>query len=173
VPEPSTHLDSPGTPARAGSQEPTDAASHLGLITELCRSANILRAHLDNAVLRREGLHWAAYDVLQLVCHKRRIQPRTVAARVGVAKTTLSAIVAHLIIRGLIQREVNSDDRRRVILSPTDAGLDLARRIRALVDAEEQRLLRHTASTIGPQAAATLRQLADARHMDPPRGGDT
>jgi DNA-binding MarR family transcriptional regulator len=143
------------------------------LITELCRTANILRTHLDNAVLRQERLRLSGFDVLQVICQSGPLQARTAAARLGIAKGTLTGIATQLIARGLVKREIHPGDRRRVILSPTTAGLKLARRIRARVDAEEQRLLHLSTPLISPHAAATLRYLAEAGHPDPPHHGDT
>jgi DNA-binding MarR family transcriptional regulator len=62
------------------------------------------------------------------------------AAAVGVAMPTMSLLVDRLVHAGLIRRERDSDDRRRVALRLTAAG-DRAAAARSLVDPERVRAL--------------------------------
>ena len=88
----------------------------------------------------RRGMTWTTYDVLVLVCARRAVETRATAVEVGIAKATLTSVLVILVDRGLVRRDLHEHDRRRVVLRPTQAGMDLARRVQHRVDAEQARL---------------------------------
>lgn len=142
------------------------------LVTELCRGANVLRTHVERTVLRAEGvaINWTAFDVLQLVCSRPSVETRTVAAQLGVAKATVTAVTSHLLARRLIGRQLQPGDRRRVLLRATDEGRALATRLRARVADEETRLLHQPSPPNTANAARLLRHLAEGRRAYPTPG---
>ncbi|MFI6129444.1 MarR family winged helix-turn-helix transcriptional regulator [Micromonospora sp. NPDC051141] len=131
-----------------------------GPLSQLVRTANTLRAQIERGVLRTEGLTWTTYDVLVLVCARRAVETRTAAAEVGIAKATLTNALATLVDRGLVRRQLQEGDRRRVVLRPTQDGIDLARRLQAPVEAEQSRLFREPGMPSGDSLAKVLRTLA-------------
>lgn len=48
--------------------------------------------------------------------------PRVLARHLGIAASTLSEVVNKLVARELVERKVDSDDKRRVTYEPTAAG---------------------------------------------------
>ncbi|GIH18955.1 MarR family winged helix-turn-helix transcriptional regulator [Rugosimonospora africana] len=149
----------PGVGAGAGTDQQRQAD---GPTTDLVRAANVVRVHLERAVLREFGLRWTGFDILQLVCHRRRVETRTVAAALGISKGTVTGISARLLALGLIRRHTQPADRRRVVLAPTAAGWELTHRIMRRVAAEENLMLRRTSPLPESGALAVLRCVADA-----------
>jgi len=69
----------------------------------------------------------------QLVCLRQVLKeegttPGALARAVSLSQPTVTGIVDRLADRGLLDRRRDANDRRRVLLSPTDAGRDLAQR---------------------------------------------
>ncbi|WP_434740753.1 MarR family winged helix-turn-helix transcriptional regulator [Micromonospora sp. SH-82] len=124
------------------------------------RTANTIRAHLERAVLRDEGMTWTSYDVLVLVCARRVVDTRTAAAEIGIAKATLTHTLVTLVDHNLVRRDLHENDRRRVVLRPTTQGMDLARQLQARVDAEQARLFTEPGLPTGDSLARVLRALA-------------
>ncbi|MEU8376117.1 MarR family winged helix-turn-helix transcriptional regulator [Micromonospora sp. NPDC048894] len=131
-----------------------------GPLAQLVRAANTIRAQLERTVLRADGMTWTAYDVLVLVCARRAVDTRTTAAEIGIAKATLTSVLVTLVDRGLVRRDLHEHDRRRVILRPTQAGMDLARQIQHRVDAEQARLFGGPGLPPGDSLARVLRTVA-------------
>lgn len=69
-------------------------------------------------------------SVLLLTDRHGPIRLASVADREGMNPTLLSRAVAHLLSRGLIKRTPDPDDRRSAWLRTTDAGQEVAERIR-------------------------------------------
>lgn len=130
----------------------------MGLVAHLSRIANNARIHLERVVLRDEGLRWTAFDALTVICARRQVEVRALAAELGIAKPTLSELAGGLVARGLVRRVTPSNDRRRVLLCPTLAGVALVDRVQARVRAEEIRLL--TGGSPATNLAGALAALA-------------
>ncbi|MFI7510863.1 MarR family winged helix-turn-helix transcriptional regulator [Micromonospora aurantiaca] len=141
-----------------------------GPLAQLVRTANTLRAQIERDVLRDEGLTWTTYDVLVLVCARRAVETRTAAVEVGIAKATLTNALVSLVDRGLVRRQLQEDDRRRVVLRPTQAGMDLARRVQGRVEAEQARLFGEPGMPSGDSLARVLRTLATRSQRDSTTG---
>ncbi|MFI7075537.1 MarR family winged helix-turn-helix transcriptional regulator [Micromonospora sediminicola] len=137
-----------------------------GPLSQLVRTANTLRAQIERNVLRAEGLTWTTYDVLVLVCARRAVETRTAAAEVGIAKATLTNALGSLVDRGLVRRQLQEGDRRRVVLRPTQDGIDLARRLQGPVEAEQSRLFREPGMPSEDSLAKVLRTLATRSQQD-------
>ncbi|MEU2612613.1 MarR family winged helix-turn-helix transcriptional regulator [Micromonospora sp. NPDC007271] len=109
-------------------------------LAQLCRTANTVRAYIERTALREAGMTWTTYDVLVLICARRVVETRVVAAEVGIAKATLTNALSLLVDRDLVQRQLHEHDRRRVVVRPTQAGVDLARALRQRVHAQQANL---------------------------------
>ncbi|MEU1811698.1 MarR family winged helix-turn-helix transcriptional regulator [Micromonospora aurantiaca (nom. illeg.)] len=137
-----------------------------GPLAQLVRTANTLRVQIERDVLRDHGLTWTTYDVLVLVCARRAVDTRTAAVEVGIAKATLTNALVSLVDRGLVRRQLKEGDRRRVVLRPTQAGMDLARHVQPLVEAEQARLFGEPGMPSGDSLARVLRTVAARSHRD-------
>jgi DNA-binding MarR family transcriptional regulator len=71
----------------------------------------------------------------------------------GVSKQAASQLIDALVVRGYLDRQVDSEDRRRVSINITDRGRAAAAAIRAGVDAIDAEL----ATLISPAGVASLR----------------
>lgn len=96
------------------------------------RNADAVRAaarlaKVAGSALGGAGLTLAQYRVLVFL--DRGPRPAThVAALLGVAPSTVTSVVDGLAGRGLVERSADDHDRRRVVLTLTDAGrAELAR----------------------------------------------
>ncbi len=121
-------------------------------VSSLYRAANAVRNHLTQTVLRPHDLTWTGFVVLWVVWVWDGMETRHVAEDVGISKATLSGVVNTLESRGWVQRTLDTEDRRRVRLSLTDAGLALMQSLYPEFNAEESRLV----ETLGPCQIGTM-----------------
>ncbi|MFI0796622.1 MarR family winged helix-turn-helix transcriptional regulator [Micromonospora rubida] len=145
---------------RPTAAKPAGPPPRPGPLAQLCRTANTIRAHLERTVLREEAMTWTSYDVLVLVCARLAVDTRTATAEIGIAKATLTNVLVSLVDRGLVRRDLHEHDRRRVVLRPTPAGVEVARQIQGRVDAEQARLFGEPGLPSGDNLARVLRMLA-------------
>ncbi|WKU03495.1 MarR family winged helix-turn-helix transcriptional regulator [Micromonospora sp. HUAS LYJ1] len=129
-------------------------------VTELCRTADAVRAHLERVVLRQAGMTWTTYDVLLLVCARRVIEPPHIASLAGVARSTLTSVLAALTDQGLVLRELHEHDQRRVVVRPTAAGAVLADRMRRQIEARLAQMFTAAGMPRHDDFAAALAALA-------------
>ncbi len=91
----------------------------------------------------------------------------------GVSKQAASQLIDTLVLRGYLTRDVNPDDRRRMVIDLTERGRAAAVAVRAGVDAIDAEL----AQMISPEQLAGLRaglealaEIKDRRGQEPPPG---
>lgn len=144
-------------------------------VAQLCRTANSVRALLERTVLREADLTWTSYDVLVLICTHRVIETRAITVEVGIAKATLTKVLRDLVQRDLVRRQLHERDRRRIVVRPTQAGMELARELQHRVHLQQAELF--AAPGLPPKDALTraLRVVATRSHPNdtPATGGDT
>ena len=92
------------------------------------------------AGLRSEGVSLRGYVVLQ-VAAPRPLPQQTLAASVGLDKSTMVATVDELETAGLVERRPDPADRRVRLVTVTDAGRATLVRARAVVTRTEDELL--------------------------------
>ena len=130
--------------------EPTSAVDLLDSLRQIIRMA---ARHAHGGAIREVGVTGPQLRILkELAIH----QPSTVGRLVyalGVTNPTATGIIDRLVARGLVSRDRSATDRRRVLVTLTDAGrkvLDGAPRLpherlvencEKLSDAERARLL--------------------------------
>jgi MarR family transcriptional regulator, temperature-dependent positive regulator of motility len=87
--------------------------------------------HLMRRVLQRHGARWSAalpemtkaqWAVLRAVADNSRSDQNTIGEQTAIDKATLVPLIARLVDRGWMMREIDPDDRRRRLLRLTDAG---------------------------------------------------
>lgn len=105
---------------------PRDPAVLVRLVKHIHR-----RVHdAANAALREHGLNHTDYDILMMLygSEGHRIHPSELRAASGEKAANITRICNALVERGLIDRVACADDRRRVVLTLTVAGLQLVGR---------------------------------------------
>lgn len=80
--------------------------------------------------------------------------------RLGLSKQASGHLVDLLVLRGYLDRHVDPDDRRRLIVSPTERGSDAAGVIRKAADLLEARLVAVVGAADVEAARRTLACLA-------------
>jgi DNA-binding MarR family transcriptional regulator len=82
-----------------------------------------------NRQVSAEGLTATQLSVLSTVVHRGPLGLKELAEVEGVNPTMLSRIVGKLEVAGLIERQVDADDRRAARVAVTTAGARLHRRV--------------------------------------------
>ncbi|MCP9210302.1 MarR family winged helix-turn-helix transcriptional regulator [Streptomyces sp. NEAU-Y11] len=101
----------------------------MAMVSNIYRAASAVRQHLENSVLRGCDLTWTAFVVLWVVWIWGESETRNVAEEAGISKGTLTGVARTLESRGLIRRSGHPSDGRLVLLSLTDEGEALMRRV--------------------------------------------
>lgn len=101
----------------------------MAAVANIYRAASAVRQHLENSVLRGSDLTWTAFVVLWVVWVWGESETRHVAEEAGISKGTLTGVARTLESRGLLHRAGHPDDGRLVLLSLTDQGEELMRRV--------------------------------------------
>ena len=107
-------------------------------LSNLYRVAAAVRNHFEQSVLKEADLTWTAFVVLWVVWLWEPMEARHVAEEAGITKGTLTGVVRTLEGRGLIEREVPSNDRRRMFLTLSDKGETLMAELFPAFNQEEQ-----------------------------------
>ncbi|MER5485129.1 MarR family winged helix-turn-helix transcriptional regulator [Streptomyces sp. NPDC002812] len=123
----------PGAPdAQPGAGSP-DARELTAAVTRLRRA---LRASIRTEY-PWEQLPMAQVELLQVCVAHSPVRVSELAARQRLAQSTVSGLVATMVLNGLVTRAVDSEDRRAAAVSATDAG---RLRLAAWTRAHERRL---------------------------------
>ena len=111
------------------------------------------------ATLATVELKPQSYAALLIIHTSPGCKQQNIADALGIARPNLVALIDALVERGLVERGVNSEDRRSYALTLTDAGRALLDRGRAAHRLHEQRL----SEVLSTEEAAAL--LASARKL--------
>ncbi|GGN59025.1 hypothetical protein GCM10011579_023020 [Streptomyces albiflavescens] len=109
----------------------------MAVVANIYRAASAVRQHLENSVLRGSDLTWTAFVVLWVVWIWGESETRHIAEEAGISKGTLTGVSRTLEARGLIRRASHPTDGRLVLLSLTDEGEELMRRVFPKFNEEE------------------------------------
>lgn len=85
-------------------------------------------------------------------------QPRDIATDFGISKQGASKLVDTLVVRGYLERTVDPDDRRRMLLSLTERGKAAAKASWSATD----RVDRELEQAVGADAVAGMRETLGA-----------
>ena len=104
-----------------------DNADHMAAVTTVMRVQQLLLARVEDT-LKPYGLTFAAYEALQLLAFSRRgsLPMGKIGERLMVHPASVTNAIRKLESRGLVQRQLSSDDRRIVLATITDDGRALA-----------------------------------------------
>ncbi|MFB9266761.1 MarR family winged helix-turn-helix transcriptional regulator [Bradyrhizobium erythrophlei] len=92
-------------------------------------------------ILGREGLTPLQWAVLAAIAEEPGSGQRHVARRIGIDAVTLGQIIEFLEQKGLVQRQIDPDDRRARQLFLARRGAELRRRLRPSLLAAQDRIL--------------------------------
>ncbi|MFI1509620.1 MarR family winged helix-turn-helix transcriptional regulator [Streptomyces sp. NPDC020597] len=109
----------------------------MAVVANIYRAASAVRQHLENSVLRGSDLTWTAFVVLWVVWVWGESETRHVAEEAGISKGTLTGVARTLEGRGLVRRAGHPTDGRLVLLTLTDKGEALMRRLFPAFNEEE------------------------------------
>lgn len=133
-------IDGGTSPARSAEFE---------IVSTVLRIASAARTRLAEA-LDAQGLSWARYEVLELVCRQGPLSYSALSHQLLRHRTSITATAASLVDSGLLVRAVNPRNRQQFIVEATESGaravvraeraLERARS-RMAVDADTERTL--------------------------------
>jgi DNA-binding MarR family transcriptional regulator len=109
----------------------------MAVVANIYRAASAVRQHLENSVLREADLTWTAFVVLWVIWVWGESETRHVAEEAGISKGTLTGVSRTLEARHLVRRAGHPSDGRLVLLSLTDEGEELMRRVFPKFNEEE------------------------------------
>ncbi len=109
----------------------------MAVVANIYRAASAVRQHLENSVLRGSDLTWTAFVVLWVVWVWGESETRHVAEEAGISKGTLTGVARTLESRGLLRRADHPTDGRLVLISLTERGDELMRRVFPAFNEEE------------------------------------
>jgi len=93
-------------------------------VSNIYRAATAVRNRMEREVLTPVGLTWGGFTILFVLWIWGDRETGELARDCGVAKGTLSGMVATLENQGLVRRSRHAEDGRRVVVSLVPAGVD-------------------------------------------------
>ena len=123
--------------------------------------SNRVSQTIADTYVERFGLAVTEWRVIAVLGRYPDLSANAVADRTAMDKVAVSRAVARLLDRGLLQREMHGDDRRRSVLALSEAGYGIYDEVAPLALECERRLLAH----LDAAERATLDSLID-RLMD-------
>ena len=96
--------------------------SAMTVVTNLYRAVQAMRVKMEQEVLSKYNLSWTAFAMLYNLWIWNAMETRNLAKSMGVTVATVSSVANTMEKRGLVQRSVDPNDRRLVLLSLTEEG---------------------------------------------------
>ncbi|WP_415973928.1 MarR family transcriptional regulator [Rhodococcus sp. 077-4] len=91
------------------------------IVSTVLRMASAARVRLAEA-LDAQGLSWARYEVLELVCRRGSMSYSALSRELVRHRTSITATTASLVEAGLLVRTVNPRNRQQYMVEATDSG---------------------------------------------------
>jgi DNA-binding MarR family transcriptional regulator len=120
-------------------------------------------SELTTAALAPFGIHGRELAVLLVLAAGEPASQQEAAARLGIDRTTMVALLDVLEDKGLVARRPDAHDRRRNVVELTERGTATLRDATAASDAAERRFL----APLAPEAAEVLRESLRLLIMQP------
>ncbi len=131
----------------------------LAAISNVFRVASAARYHFERGVLAEFGLSFTAFTTLWVLWVWGEREARHLAADAGITKGTLTGVVGTLERRGWVTRRVHPTDRRLVLISATEEGETIMRKLFPIFNAEEARISSRLSPIEKKQLAHGLREI--------------
>lgn len=145
----------------------------LGLFTRLARTALFLEA-LQEECLAPHGLSFTEYTVLRVLSGDDTatgVSPSRLAEAVLISSGGMTKVIDRLVRAGLVERAVDPNDRRGVLVSLTPAGRDMSAAASASYTEGRSRVLARLDRSERATIDRGLQRLLDAFEAD--RAADT
>jgi MarR family 2-MHQ and catechol resistance regulon transcriptional repressor len=140
----------------------------LRLIPPIHRATHRIGLYL--ARIAEDGLTQGAAHILARLAPTRRATIAELHADLAHQRSTLTSILDRLVERGLVTRQVGTDDRRTFVVTLTAKGRTVARRVyRHLAALERTAIARVTADDLGGFAKVIAAVEDEARKRSPRR----
>lgn len=123
--------------------------------------SNRVSQTIAGAYARRFGLAVTEWRVIAVLGRYPALSANGVAVRTAMDKVAVSRAVARLLERGLLQRDVHGDDRRRSVLELSDAGYRIYDEVVPIALDYERRLLAPLTDTERSELDRLLQKLQD------------
>lgn len=107
------------------------------------------------AAMEGTGLRQVPFAVLSVVAANPGINQGAVGRILGIKRANMVSLINELVDKGLVDRAVDTNDRRAFSLKPTDNGAASLKDAVQRIGAHEKRML----SDLSPQEQATLLDL--------------
>lgn len=131
---------------------------HAERIEQLLRDVHYQLIRLSRHELRDEGITPPRFHTLYFVVRNGPVDMGTMHTQMHLSKSSLTSLVDGLVDDGLLRRERSPDDRRRVVLNPTKAGVELLERLRLT-------RCRHLQNALDRLEAPSAQCVADSLHL--------
>ncbi|MFC5905788.1 MarR family winged helix-turn-helix transcriptional regulator [Streptacidiphilus monticola] len=141
--------------------EPHDALGYL------VKHAHQRLTALTDTALAPLGLDSKEFGVLRVLVGRAPMSQQEVAARLGVDRTTMVALIDGFEAKGIVTRTPDPNDRRRNAIELTRPGLALYRKADAAYRAAEDEFLAPLTAPAADRFRQALRDL-----LTPPEGSD-
>ncbi|NED95116.1 MarR family transcriptional regulator [Phytoactinopolyspora alkaliphila] len=145
-------------------ERPDLDAAPMGVIGRISRAARCLERELQE-IFDRHGLQTWEFDILATLRRSGRPYQLTAGGLVASAMVTSGAItnrIDRLVARGLVTRVTDPNNRRSVLITLTDQGLDLVNEAVERHVANEHRLLSVFTQAEQDELAGLLRTLLES-----------
>lgn len=140
----------------------------LGVISNIFRAANAIRAHMERHVLAAHGLSFTAFTTLWVLWVWGEQEARHLAAGAGISKGTLTGVVSTLERRGLAERRSHPSDGRLVLIAPTEAGCQTMAHVFPAFNGQESALTAGLSPDAKAELAAGLRIILTTLESESP-----
>ena len=137
--------------------EPASVAHAPSLLYVVKQLELATRAHLD-AVLRPSGVTALQYTALTVLERRPTMSAADLARASFVRAQSVADLIGALERRRLIRREVDSSNRRKLLITLTDEGREFLAEYAPVIAELEERMLRD----LDPRAQATFRAALDS-----------
>ncbi len=126
-------------------------------VSNIFRAATAVRNHMERDVLAAHSLSWSAFVVLFVLRVWGEQSSRHLAAEAGITGGTLTGVLDTLERKGLTERSVHPDDRRKVTVRLTDEGVDAVDGVMPAFNVEEAKVTGGLTTTETNDLARLLR----------------
>jgi MarR family 2-MHQ and catechol resistance regulon transcriptional repressor len=116
---------------------------------------------LHGALAEREGLNRTALEALVRSAEAEQITPKDLAHRMRMTNGAITAVTDRLVAAGYLARSPHPQDRRSVLLAPTQRGLEIVERTSGVFRDAIKNALSAADDDALPGFAASLSQISD------------
>ncbi len=128
-------------------------------VSNIYRAATAVRRRAEKGVLSEFGLSWGGFTTLWVLWVWGEMRSADLADECDLSKGTLTGVVKTLEKRGFVQRKQVEEDRRKVTVSLTDAGLEAIEQLFPLFNVLEGEMVGDLSTSEKQEMAELLRRV--------------